>query len=129
MAFHGLPRATGDINLWIDNNPDNMERLKKSLIETGFSEASALRKTTQLAPGFAIFNLLESDFKIDLAHSIKAFKEEDFNACFHRAKIADYKGVDVPVMDATDLLTEKIKTNRLKDLVDIDFLKKLLKLK
>jgi|GEM_PF-6968852 len=32
-------------------------------------------------------------------------------------------------MDATDLLTEKIKTNRLKDLVDIDFLKKLLKLK
>jgi len=87
------------------------------------------RKTTQLAPGFAIFNLLESDFKIDLAHSIKAFKEEDFNACFHRAKIADYKGVDVPVMDATDLLTEKIKTNRLKDLVDIDFLKKLLKLK
>ena len=59
-------------------------------------------------------------------HNIKAFKEKDFNACLHRAKVAKYQGVDVPVMDAKDLLNEKISTNRLKDLVDIDFLKKLI---
>lgn len=129
MAFHGLPRATGDIDLWIDNTPTNMERLKEALINTGFTEAVAMQKTTQLVPGFAVFNLLESDFKIDLMHSIKAFKEKDFDACFLRAKIANYNGIDVAVMDAKDLLNEKIKTNRIKDLVDIDFLKNLLGIK
>ena len=75
MAFHGFPRATGDIDLWIKNTPENMLRLREALISTGFPEAKALRSTTQLVPGMSIFNLLESDFKIDLLHNLKLFKE------------------------------------------------------
>src|SRR6266699_3734649 len=31
MAFHGYVRATHDLDLWIKDDPENMERLKKVL--------------------------------------------------------------------------------------------------
>ncbi len=126
MAFHGFPRATGDIDLWIKNTPDNMLKLKSALIETGFPEASALKSTTQLVPGMAVFNLLESDFKIDLLHNLKLFKETDFDLCFSRANEGDYHGITIKVLNATDLLNEKSLANREKDAQDISYLKKLL---
>jgi hypothetical protein len=74
IAFYGSPRATRDIDLWIENTADNMVRLKGALISTGLSEASALQKTTPLVAGFSVFNFSASDFKIDLMHNLVEFK-------------------------------------------------------
>jgi predicted nucleotidyltransferase len=126
MAFHGFPRATGDIDLWIKNTPDNMTRLRDALIDTGITEAKALRTTTQLVGGFTMFNLLESDFRIDLLHNLKAFKETDFDKCLQSSLQADYEGVTIKVMDAHSLLKEKVAVNRDKDQSDINFLRGLI---
>jgi predicted nucleotidyltransferase len=126
MAFHGFPRATGDIDLWIKNTPENMLRLREALISTGFPEAKALRSTTQLVPGMSIFNLLESDFKIDLLHNLKLFKEKDFDNCYDKADEGEYNGVTIKVLNAADLLKEKTSANRDKDGQDISYLKKML---
>lgn len=126
MAYYGNIRATNDIDLWIKNAPENMDRLRVALMATGYAEANAIRTTTQLVPGFAVFNMLESGFKIDLMHNLKAFKEADFERCYLRASISDYQGFKIPVLAAEDLLKEKENINREKDLNDISFLKKLL---
>lgn len=126
MAFHGHVRATNDIDLWIKNTPENMLNLKNALLETGIAEANAMRITTQLVAGFTMFNLLETDFKIDLLHNLKMFKESDFDQCFERAKIADYEGLKIPVIDASDLLHEKKQISVEKDTADISFLDELL---
>jgi predicted nucleotidyltransferase len=126
MAFHGFPRATGDIDLWIKNTPENMLKLRAALINTGFPEAKALRSTTQLVPGMSIFNLLESDFKIDLLHNLKLFKEKDFDSCHARADEGQYHGITIKILNATDLLKEKESVNREKDGLDISYLKKML---
>ncbi len=126
MAFHGHVRATNDIDLWIKSTPENMQNLKKALIDTGITEASALRETSQLVGGFTVFNMLESDFKIDLFHNLKAYKENDFDSCYLRAKISDYQGLKIPVLNAEDLLIEKKNVARKKDAGDISFLERLL---
>lgn len=126
MAFYGHVRATNDIDLWIKNTRENMAHLRQALLDLGITEAKALRDTTQLVGGFTVFNLLESDFKIDLLHSLRGFKEEDFDACFNRAKISEYHGMKIPVLSAEDLLFEKKQTAREKDGGDISFLKRLL---
>lgn len=126
MAFYGHVRATNDIDLWIKNTRENMVHLRQSLLDLGITEAKALRDTTQLVGGFTVFNLLESDFKIDLLHNLKGFKEVDFDACFKRAKISDYHGMKIPVLSAEDLLFEKKQTGREKDSGDISFLERLL---
>ena len=126
MAFHGHVRATNDIDLWIKNTPENMGRLRQALLDTGINEARALRDTTQLVGRFTMFNLLESDFKVDLLHNLKGFKEVDFDKCFEQAKISDYHGIKIPVLRAEDLLFEKKQTAREKDSGDISFLERLL---
>ena len=126
MAFHGHVRATNDIDFWIKNTPENMRHLREALIDSGFPEAKGLRDTTQLVGGFAVFNTIDSDFKVDLFHNLKAFKEKDFDTCFKRVKMLQYKGVSIPVLEAKDLLHEKESTAREKDLGDISFLKKLI---
>ena len=124
MAFHGYVRATNDIDLWIKNTPENMRKLKQALIDTGISKASAMRETTQLVGGFTMFNLLESDFRIDLLHNLKAFRETDFDRCFQNAKMSAYAESNIPVIGAEDLLCEKKAISREKDAADITFLER-----
>jgi predicted nucleotidyltransferase len=127
MAFHGHVRATNDIDLWIKNTPENTAKLRAALIETGIPEARALRDSTQLVGGFTVFNMLETDFKIDLFHNLKSFKDMDFDKCFERAKISDYHGIKIPVLAAEDLFVEKKSIGREKDAADVSFLQKLLR--
>jgi phage replication-related protein YjqB (UPF0714/DUF867 family) len=41
IAFHGYPRYTNDIDVWIWINPDNAARLVKTLIEFGFESLNS----------------------------------------------------------------------------------------
>lgn len=127
MAFHGHVRATNDIDFWIENTPENMDRLRQALLESGVAEAQIMRNTMQLVGGFTVFNLMETGFQIDLMHNLKAFKEIDFNQCYARVQRANYNGVDIPVLNAEDLLKEKRETNRDKDQGDISFLEALIR--
>jgi predicted nucleotidyltransferase len=127
MAFHGHVRATNDIDFWIENTPENMDRLRQALLDSGVAEAQIMRNTMQLVGGFTVFNLMETGFQIDLMHNLKAFKEIDFNQCYARVQRANYNGVDIPVLNAEDLLKEKRETNRDKDQGDISFLEALIR--
>jgi hypothetical protein len=98
---------------------------KNALLDTGVAEASAMRVTTQLVADFSMFNLLETDFKADLMHNLKAFKQIDFDQCFERTKISDYEGLKIPVINAEDLLYEKKEISLEKDIADVSFLKNL----
>lgn len=126
MAFHGHVRATNDIDFWIENTPENMDKLRQALLDSGVAEAQIMRNTMQLVGGFTVFNLMETGFQIDLMHNLKAFKEIDFNQCYARVQRANYNGVDIPVLNAEDLLKEKRETNRDKDQGDISFLEALI---
>lgn len=33
LAAHGVPRATGDIDIWINPTPDNAERVMTALLD------------------------------------------------------------------------------------------------
>lgn len=127
MAFHGHVRATNDIDFWIENTPENMDRLRQALLDSGVAEAQIMRNTMQLVGGSTVFNLMETGFQIDLMHNLKAFKEVDFNQCYARVQRANYNGVDIPVLNAEDLLKEKRETNRDKDQGDISFLEALIR--
>jgi hypothetical protein len=35
LAAHGLPRATGDIDLWIQRSPENAQRVWRALVNFG----------------------------------------------------------------------------------------------
>ena len=44
VGYHGYPRATGDIDIWIARNPANAQRMP------GVESAAAARKSSRLCP-------------------------------------------------------------------------------
>ena len=122
MAFHGHVRATMDIDLWVRNDPGNMEALKKALVALGIEEVKWMRTDTQLVAGITVFTLPDSDLSIDLMHNLKNFKEADFDNCFKNAKTGTYQGLEIPVLEASELLQEKLTASSAKDIPDIMFL-------
>lgn len=124
MAYHGLIRATYDLDLWIEDNLENIDRFKQVLIEYGVTGLDQAR-SFDLIPGFTTFSLGESSFVIDPMKSLKAFQNFDFETCYQRANEGTYRGVIFKVISQKDLLKEKETINRPKDQQDIDHLRNL----
>ena len=41
VNFHGAPRATGDIDVWIATSSENLQRVAATLVQFGFAGATA----------------------------------------------------------------------------------------
>lgn len=122
MAFHGYVRATIDLDLWIKDDKQNLDKLKSVLQNQGVIGIDKVREL-QLVAGFTQFNIGDSGFVVDPMKNLKAFTSYDFDECYVRAQEGEYKQVKFKVINPTDLLKEKLSTNRPKDQADIEYLK------
>jgi hypothetical protein len=124
MAFHGLVRATHDVDLWIKDTPENLDRLKIVLTENAVPGLDKVNEL-QLVAGFTEFKVGESGFVVDPMTSLKAFKSLDFDGCYNRAESGEFREIQFRIIHARDLLKEKEATNRPKDQSDIEYLRNL----
>lgn len=124
MAFHGYVRATHDLDLWIKDEPSNLEKLKRVFEKSGVQGMDQV-KELQLVDGFTEFKVGNSGFVVDPMTNLKIFNSFDFDQCYKRAKPGEFKGIKFQVIHGLDLLKEKEATNRPKDLGDIEHLRKL----
>lgn len=122
MAFHGHIRATIDLDLWIKDEKENLEKFKSVLNGNGVVGLDKTR-SLELVAGFTQFHLGDSGFVVDPMSRLKRFSAHDFDACYSRAQDGHYKEIDFKVISQKDLLQEKEATNRPKDQGDIEFLK------
>lgn len=121
VAFHGLVRATHDLDLWVKDDAENLLKLKQVLIQHGVNALADIR-SFDLIPGFTQFSLGDSGFLVDPMKSLKSFHNYDFDDCYERSSQGEYKGVSFKVISRSDLLKEKVANNRPKDQGDIEYL-------
>lgn len=124
MAFHGYVRATHALDLWIKDDPENIERLKTVLSSNGVMGIVKSREL-QLVAGFTQFTVGTSGFVVDPMTNLKAFNAFDFDQCYERAKSGEFKDIHFKVVHWNDLLKEKEALNRPKDQADIIYLREL----
>lgn len=124
VAFHGYVRATHDLDLWLKDEEDNINRFKKTLSQSGVKGLDELR-SFEMIPGFTQFQIGDSGFLVEPLKSLKTLGEFDFDEAYKRASEGKFAGIKFKVIHALDLLREKEATNRPKDQGDIDFLKSL----
>lgn len=84
MAFHGYVRATHDLDLWIKDDPLNLEKLKLVFKQSGVIGIEQVKNLQRVA-GFTEFKVGESGFVVDPMTHLKAFSAYDFDQCFDRA--------------------------------------------
>ena len=122
---HGYIRATEDLDLWIRADDANKAGLVQALAENNVAGAGLLLNVPLLF-GWSTVTVGIQGFTLDMGHSLKAFADTDFDACYARGRDAMFDDVPFKVIHLNDLITEKKATGRPKDLGDVDELSKLL---
>lgn len=120
IAFHSRPRATQDIDIFIDNSEVNAKKILKALDEFGF--ASLNIKKEDLIKDDAIIQLGVRPLRIDLVTSIEGVKFDEAYKNRVTINYADLKNISL--ISIKDLIKNKKETGREKDIFDIDWLNK-----
>ncbi|MCU0242088.1 MAG: hypothetical protein MUF51_06660 [Vicinamibacteria bacterium] len=114
LAAHGLPRATGDLDIWIRAAPDNAVRVFTALRAFG----APLLEITQddLATPGTVFQIGVVPNRIDLLTEISGVS---FDAAWARRLVISIAGQQLPILGRADLEANKRAAGRPKDLADL----------
>jgi predicted nucleotidyltransferase len=115
LAVLGRPRATGDLDVWIDATPENAARTLEALREFG-APLHDLRAADLSTPG-VVFQIGLPPLRIDLLTAIDGV---DFPKAWPRRLAANFDGVRVPVIGREDFLANKRATGRTRDRADAE---------
>ncbi|RPD39747.1 nucleotidyltransferase [Chitinophaga barathri] len=122
LAFHGKPRHTGDLDIWINISEDNAERMLKVLHDFGMG-ALGFEKVDFLQQGF-ITQIGYPPLRIDILNSIDGV--EFGEAMENRQQITLDDGLEISFIGLQDLLKNKKAAGRSQDLTDIKEIKKIM---
>jgi hypothetical protein len=115
VGFHGYPRGTKDLAVWIANDPENAERVAKALTQFAFP-TSGVDPAIFLKPK-AMIRMFPPPNTIEILTSISGVAFED---CYPRRVSNSQAGVEIPFIGKSDLLANKRASGRLQDLLDVE---------
>lgn len=115
VAFHGHPRYTKDIDIWIEGTPENAHRILQALEEFGFGSLD-ITLNDFLIPA-QVIQLGYPPRRIDILTSISGV---DFANCFDSRIIAKIEETPVNFIDRDNLRKNKQASARPQDLADLD---------
>jgi len=118
LAFHGAPRYTGDLDIFVRPDPDNAQRIMAALEAFGFGEVG-LSGDDFVKPD-QVIQLGVAPVRVDLITGLTGVSWEE---AFSRRIIADYDEVRVPLIGRDQLIANKQALGRNKDLADIEAMK------
>ncbi len=117
VAFHGYPRFTGDMDIWLDLLPENAKKLVRALEQFGFASLG-LKEEDFLEPD-QIIQLGYPPCRIDIFTSLPGV---EFAPCYERKVEAEIEGIKVDFVDQECLKNSKKASGRLQDLADLEHL-------
>ena len=117
MAVHGRPRATGDLDIWIEATPENAARAYRALEEFG-APLHKLKELDLTSPAL-VYQIGLSPRRIDILTGIDGVQ---FSAAWPSRVIGTYGDLQFNVIGKADLIANKRATGRPQDLVDVESL-------
>lgn len=115
VAFHGHPRYTKDIDIWIHPELENIHNLLAALQDFGFGSLDLSVQDFQ-NPDIVI-QLGNIPNRIDLLTDIDGVS---FSECYPKKQIIDIDGVSINFIDLENLRKNKQASGRLQDLADLE---------
>jgi hypothetical protein len=115
VAFHGYPRYTKDLDVWIELSPENADNVIKALEAFGFGSL-----------GIKIEDFLEDDQIIQLGYPpnridiLTTLKEIKFEDCYKERIEIEIQGIKINFIDLKNLKQNKRATGRPQDLADAE---------
>ncbi|MGK2962859.1 MAG: hypothetical protein ACSLFK_12025 [Gemmatimonadaceae bacterium] len=119
LALHGIPRATGDIDIWIDCSVENSDRVWAALAAFGAPMENLGIERSDLARPDMVIQIGLPPRRIDLLTGLSGL---GFEEAWAERVIHDTGTMKIPFISRSALIINKRETGRLKDLADLDAL-------
>ena len=115
VGYHGYPRATGDMDIWIAIHPDNAKKVISALREFGFDHPD-------LSPDLflqknKIIRLGQPPMRPEISTGISGV---EFDECYASRIVDTWDGVEVSIIDLPHLNANKKAAGRHKDLAVLE---------
>ena len=115
VGYHGYPRATADMDIWVAMQPRNAEKMVAVLKEFGFDppglSAALFLKENQ------IVRMGVPPVRLEICTSISGV---EFDECYRERVVATIDGVQVSLIGLKHLKINKKASGRHKDLNDLE---------
>lgn len=122
VIYHGYKRTTGDVDIWLEPDSSNRDRLVKVLESMEFDANDLLAISEQDFTRHLVFSIGEAPEKVDFLTQISSVKYAEAD----EAKIiAEVDGLQIPFLHLNHLVLSKFNTGRAKDKADVEELQKI----
>ncbi|MFA4916645.1 MAG: hypothetical protein WC560_08250 [Syntrophales bacterium] len=117
VGYHGYPRATGDMDIWIEISESNSKKLASAFRDFGIpdeaiSEGLFLEKNKVIRMGVPPVRL----------EVITSASGVAFNECYSNREVVEVGGIPINIISLQDLKKNKRAAGRHKDLADMEYL-------
>ncbi|MBI4656625.1 MAG: hypothetical protein HY746_07755 [Elusimicrobia bacterium] len=119
MGAYGYPRATGDFDIWVETSAENSKKIYRSLSEFGAPLLDITEKA--FAKKGVIFQIGVAPRRIDMITHIDGVI---FEKAYKTKELIEIESLKIPFISKENLIKNKQSTNREKDKIDANYLKK-----
>ncbi len=117
MGAHGYPRATGDIDIWVEASKNNATKVLSALKKFGAPLAQvSLQDFSQEG---AVFQIGVTPRRIDIITKISGVTYQEANQ--DKATV-NVEGLNIPVISLDKFVKNKLASGRDKDTIDVKYL-------
>lgn len=119
LAAHGLPRATGDIDIWVGNSHENARRVMSALSKFGAPTSELSEDDFTSADTIVQFGV--EPCRIDLLTGIDGV---EFEEAWANKVVVTVDSLEIHVLSREDLIKNKRAAGREKDRGDVAWLER-----
>jgi len=114
VAYHGYPRSTGDMDIWIARDETNSSRLSKAIQKFGIS--SEMAQKDLFMQENKVFRMGHPPVRLEIITSASGV---DFEECYKDRETYESEGVSIQIISLNHLRKNKKASGRHKDLEDL----------
>ena len=117
LAAHGTPRATGDLDIWVNATEDNAARVIAAL--KAFGAPLTDLTVDDLTKPDTVFQIGVVPSRVEILSAVSGVRFAD---AWPRRVVLMIEGIEVPVLSRSDLIANKRASGRPQDLLDVQLL-------
>ena len=117
VGYHGYPRATGDMDIWIETSKSNSKKVASAFRDFGMAD-EAISEELFLETN-KVIRVGVPPVRLELITSASGV---DFNECYSNREVVEIEGIPINLISLQDLKKNKRAAGRHKDLEDMEHL-------
>lgn len=117
VIYHGFPRTTGDLDIFVEVNNDNYKRLKNAFELFKMPVFDMTEQNFLNNKNMTVFSFGRAPVSIEILKEISGLS---FSEVYAKAVNATFENIPLKIINLKDLKTNKKASGRAKDINDLE---------